>query len=271
MDIGAAQFLGGHRFAGRGLHQRRTGEEDRALILDDDGLVRHRRHVGAARGARAHHHRDLGDARGRHVGLVVEDAAEMVAVREHLVLARQVRAAGIHQVDARQPVLERNLLRAQVLLHREREIGAALHRGVVGDHHAAPAADVADPGDEAGGGHRLAVRLPRRERRELEERRAGVEQRGDALARQQLAAALVLLARGCVPARASLCQPRVQLLHLDERGLRRGLEFCARGFQLGLECRHEGLSTRASVPPRRRKASPGRNTRTGFSPARRSQ
>ena len=159
-------------------------------------------------------HRDLRDAGGRHVGLVVEDAAEMVAVGEHLVLARQVRAAGIDEVDARQPVLERDFLRAQVLLHREREIGAAFHRGVVGDDHALPAADAADAGDEAGGGHRLVVHLPRRERRELEERRAGVEQRRDALARQQLAAALVPLARGGVAACARLREPRVQLLDL---------------------------------------------------------
>jgi len=27
---------------------RRTAEEDRTLVLDDDGLVRHRRHIGAA-------------------------------------------------------------------------------------------------------------------------------------------------------------------------------------------------------------------------------
>ena len=41
----------------------------------------------------------------RHVGLVVEDAAEMLAVGKHLVLVRQVGAAGIDQVDAGQPVL----------------------------------------------------------------------------------------------------------------------------------------------------------------------
>ena len=70
-------------------------------------LVAHRRHVGAAGGAGAHHHRDLRDALRRHVGLVVEDAAEVVAVREDLVLERQVGAAGIDQVDAGQAVLLR--------------------------------------------------------------------------------------------------------------------------------------------------------------------
>src|SRR5437870_10113221 len=41
----------------------------------------------------AHHYRHLGDALGGHVGLVVEDAPEMVAVGKHLVLPRQVGAA----------------------------------------------------------------------------------------------------------------------------------------------------------------------------------
>jgi hypothetical protein len=56
-------------------------------------LVAHRRHVGAAGRARAHHHRDLRDALRAHVGLVEEDAAEVVAVGEDLVLVGQVGAA----------------------------------------------------------------------------------------------------------------------------------------------------------------------------------
>jgi hypothetical protein len=44
----------------------------------------------------------------------------MVAVRKHLGLVRQVRAAAVDQVHARQPVLQRDLLRAQMLLHRHR-------------------------------------------------------------------------------------------------------------------------------------------------------
>jgi len=70
------------------------------------------------------------------VGLVEEDAAEVVAVGEDLVLVRQVRAAGVDQVDAGQAVLRGDFLRAQVLLHRHREVGAALDRGVVADDHA---------------------------------------------------------------------------------------------------------------------------------------
>ena len=41
---------------------------------------------------------------GGQVGLVEEDPAEVLAVGEHLVLHRQERAAGVDEVDARQPV-----------------------------------------------------------------------------------------------------------------------------------------------------------------------
>ena len=109
----------------------------------------HRRHVGAAGGARAHHRGHLRDAVGGHPRLVVEDAAEVVPVGEHLGLQGQERAAGVDQVDAGQPVLRGDLLGAQVLLDGHRVVGAALHGGVVRDHHAWPAVHRADAGDDA--------------------------------------------------------------------------------------------------------------------------
>ena len=59
VHVGAAQRFGIDHFAGGGLHQRRSAQEDGALVLDDDALVAHRRHVGAAGGATAHDHGDL--------------------------------------------------------------------------------------------------------------------------------------------------------------------------------------------------------------------
>ena len=195
VHVGAAELLGRHDLADRRFDQRRPAEEDRALALDDDRLVGHRRHVGAARGARAHHHRDLRDAGRGHVGDVEEDAAEMLAIGKHVVLVGQVGAARIDQVDARQAVLRRDLLRAQVLLDRERKIGAALDGGVVGDDHALAPRDAADAGDDARARRLVAVHAVRRELPDLEKRRAGVEQRAHALARQELAARDVLVAR----------------------------------------------------------------------------
>jgi hypothetical protein len=82
MHVRAAEFFGGHDLACRRFHQRRATEEDRALIAHDDALVRHRRHVGAASRARAHHNGDLRNALRGHVGLIVEDAAKVLFVRK---------------------------------------------------------------------------------------------------------------------------------------------------------------------------------------------
>ena len=151
VHVGAAELLGADHFAGCRLYQRRPAEKDGALVAHDDGLVRHRRHIGAACGAGAHHHRDLRDAGGRHGRLIVEDAAEMLAVGEHFGLMRQVGAAGIDQINAGQAVLARDLLGAQMLLHRHRIIGAALDRGIVADDDAFAPGDAADAGDDARG------------------------------------------------------------------------------------------------------------------------
>ena len=211
MHVGAAQLLGRHDLAGRRLHQRRAAEEDRSLVLDDDRLVGHRRHVGAAGRARAHDHGDLRNALRRHRRLVVEDAAEVIAVGKHVDLVRQVGAAGIDEIDARQVVLARDVLRAQVLLHRQRIVGAALDRRVVADDHAFAAGDAADAGDDAGRRDVVVVHPVRGELRELEERRAGVEQRAHALARQQLAARDVLRARAFAAALLDLGDLRLQV------------------------------------------------------------
>ncbi len=64
MHVAAAERFRVDHFAGRGFHQRRAAEEDRALVAHDDGLVAHRRHVSAARRAGAHDDRHLRDACG---------------------------------------------------------------------------------------------------------------------------------------------------------------------------------------------------------------
>ena len=195
MHIGAAEVFGADLLPGRRLDQRRAGEKDGALAADHDGLVGHGRHIGAARRARPHDHGDLADALRRHHRLIVEDAAEMLAVGKHPVLFGKIGAAGIDQINAGQMVLGRDLLGPQMLLHGERIIGAALDRGVVGQDDAFAALNAADAGDQPGGGRRIAIDLIGGELAELEERRARIDQGGDALAGQHLAAPLVAFAR----------------------------------------------------------------------------
>ena len=222
MDGAATEILGRHLLARRGLHQRRAAQEDRAGALHDDRLVTHRRHVGATGGAGAHHRGDLGDALLRHARLVVEDAAEVVAIGEDVGLHRQERPARVDEVDARQPILERDLLRPQVLLDRQRVVRTALDGCVVGDDHAGTAFDDADARDDAGGRDDAVVLLPRGEGAELEEGTIRINEAVDALAGQQLAAAAVLLARrlgtpGC-DVRPALGQQRDQRIHLRRAG-----------------------------------------------------
>ena len=61
--------------------------EDPFAALPEEGLI-------------AHDHRDLRNALGTHIGLVVEDAAEVIAIGKHLILVGQIGPAGVDQIDA---------------------------------------------------------------------------------------------------------------------------------------------------------------------------
>ena len=105
-------------------------------------------------------------------------------------------------------------------------VGAALHRRVVGDDQHFAARHAADAGDDAGAGRLVVVHADGGERRQLEERRAGIEQPLDALAHRQLALLAVAL-RGTSappPSRArlsALAQLGDELLHPLAVGLER--------------------------------------------------
>ena len=94
----------------------------------------------------------------------------MLAVREHLVLARQVGAAGVHQVDTRQAVLLGDGLGAQVLFDGQRVIGAAFDRGIVGHDHAFDAFHPADAGNHPGSRDVFAIHLMSCQLAQLEKR-----------------------------------------------------------------------------------------------------
>src|SRR3569623_2065194 len=105
MEVAAAQILRADFLAGRSFHQRWAVEKDRSLLADDDALDAHRRDVGAASGATPHHAGDLGNALRRHLRLVEENAAEVIAVGKDVSLVRQIGAAAVDEIDAWQAVL----------------------------------------------------------------------------------------------------------------------------------------------------------------------
>ena len=151
VHVAAAELLGRRLLARGRLDQRRPAEEDRALVAHDDALVAHRRDVGAARRARCPSRRRSAGCRARTSAPGCRRCARSArGPGKTSDCMRQERAARVDQVDAGQAVLQRDLLRAQVLLDRHRVVGAALDRGVVGDDHALAPVHHADAGDEPG-------------------------------------------------------------------------------------------------------------------------
>ncbi len=120
-------------------------------------------------------------------------------------------------------VLRGDLLRAQMLLDRDRIVGAALDGGVVGDDRARRAADGTDPGDDARRRRAVVVHAVGGERRELEERRPRIDEPVDPLARGEFAALAVALAGRAAAALVHARQLRAQLR--DEGEHRGGIPF----------------------------------------------
>jgi len=184
VDVAAAELLGRHLLPRGRPHERRATEVDGALLPHDDVLVAHGGHVGAARRGRTEDDRDLRDAGGGHHRLVVEDAP---TGREDLRLQGKEGPARVDEIDAREPVLERDLLGAELLLDGQRVERAALHGHVVGDHHDLPLRDGPDTGHEPARRRGVPVDPFGAERRQLQERRPRIEEALDALAHEQSA------------------------------------------------------------------------------------
>ncbi len=115
----------------------------------------------------------------------------MVAVGEDLILVGQVGAARVDQVDAGKMVFLGDLLRAQVFFHRHRVVGAALHGGVVADHHDLLPMHPADACDHARCGCSTVIHIMCGRRADLQERRARIEEVRHPAPRQHLAPAFV--------------------------------------------------------------------------------
>src|SRR5580765_4935848 len=110
----------------------------------------------------------------------------MLAVRKDLGLMRQIGATTVDKIEAGQAVLARNFLRPQVLLHGHRKVGSTLDGGIIADDDTLAAFDAAYTRDQPRPVDRLVVHLVGGKRRQLQERRAVVNQIHDTVAWQQL-------------------------------------------------------------------------------------
>ncbi len=242
VHVRAAQLFGRDFLAGGGFDQRRAGQENGAVIFDDHGFVGHGGDVGAAGRAGAHHGRNLRDPFARHACNVVENAPEVVAIGKHVRLQVQKRAARVHQVDRRQVVFLSNRLGAHVLLDRFGEVGAAFDGRIVGDDHAFQPGNAADSGDDARARRFAAVQIPGRQRRQLQEGAAVVQNGVDALVHEQLAALALALDDALRPSGRYGLLARVQLVCQRFVGGEIGLKLGAVGVDLADEFRHSGRS-----------------------------
>jgi hypothetical protein len=220
VHLGPAQLLFRRHLARRGHQQRWPGEERARTPAHHDHDVGEARHVGAARRARAVLHGDHRDARGREARQVAEQAAPENEAFD--LVFGEVGARALHQMHEGQAVLQRDLLHAQDLLQPARLDRAGVDARVAGHHHAAHAGHEAHARDHAATGHRLlrvlCVLQVAGQRAQRHIGRTRIQQQGDALARQQLAA---LVEHG-FRFRRGLCRAlfeRAQLRDAREHGL----------------------------------------------------
>src|SRR5207244_12764997 len=166
------------------------------------------------------------------------DAAEMLAVGKDLVLQGEKRFARINQIHARQMILQRDVLGADVLLDGQRKVSAPLDRRVVGDDDDLASRDAADAGDDAGPRRLVVVEVPRRERRQLQKRRSRVEQAIDSFADRKLALLAMALHVARAAALARGREPLAQLRHERGQAVAVPSENVAGGIDVRLESIH---------------------------------
>ncbi len=241
MHLRPAQILGRDHLPRCRLYQRRTGEKDCALIADDDAFIAHGRNIGPARRAGSHDNRDLRNAEGGHIRLIIEAAAEMIAIREHILLVRQVGPARVNQIDTGEMVLQRHFLRPEMLLHRQRIVSPALHRRIVADDDAFAPLDPADTGDDPGGMDIPAIHIPGGHLAEFQKRRSGVEKPPHPLSRQEFAAREMLLPRPLAAALLDGCDLVFQILNQRAHMSGIGLEILASCVEITFQYRHSFL------------------------------
>ncbi len=230
VEICAAKLFIRRFLADGGFDERRPGQEDLRLLFDKDDIIRKPRQISAARRGRAVHNGNLGNACRRQPRLVREGPP---AFDKHLALIEQVRAARLHEIDQRQLIFLRDLLRTQRFLQPHWRNCAALDGAVARQDKHALAGDDADAYDAAAAHDAspaiVVVHPEARKRGQFEKRRSMVKQARHTIARQELTAfrELVRLLRrvrdhGPLKAAEFLnLRPEMRGIRLEGFGLRR--------------------------------------------------
>ena len=127
------------------------------MIITDSQARKH--DVGPARRVSAGGQGDLLLAHRGHAAHVVEHAAELPVVGKDLVLHREEGSGRVGDVHAVQPAVLSDRLGTEMLLQRDREVGARLHSAVVADDHRPVSVDPADSRDHPAADYVRHVRV----------------------------------------------------------------------------------------------------------------
>ncbi len=186
VHLRAAQFFGRNLLADGGLHKRRPGEKQ-ARTFRHQNVIAHHGQIRAARDAHAHDRGDLRDAHRAHHGVVAEHAAEIVRVRENVLLQRQENARRIDEIQSGNSIVDRDILCANHFFRGHREKRAGFHGGVIRDDHHQTPADTREPRDCSGRGRSapFPVHLESGVNAQLKKARVVIEQARDPLARRE--------------------------------------------------------------------------------------
>ena len=187
MQVGAAERIRVDDLARCCLDQRWAAQEDSAVAAKHDDVVTERRNIGAACGALTENQRQLGHSHLREDRLISKDAARAVSIREEFALKGEKAAGAVADVYDRQAVLDGDVETTHVLLDRERIPSAALDARIIGADHDLSPTDDTDSSHDARALRVAVVFRTGCERRQLQERRSGIEERFDPLAHELFA------------------------------------------------------------------------------------
>src|SRR5579862_4068300 len=181
-----AKVLRGSFLPNRGLYQRRPREKQPAALRHEN-VITHHRQIRPARHAHPHNRGNLRNPLRAHHRVVPKHAPKIIGIGKHIFLQRKENASGIHQVNCRNAILDRDILRANHLLRRHREERASFHRRIIRDDHHLPARHAREANNRPRRRRAapLVVHLIRRVEAQLEKFSLRIDQLRDTFPRRQ--------------------------------------------------------------------------------------
>ena len=186
MHFRAAKFFLIDNLTNGCFDQRRAGQI-KSAAFGHQNFVAENGQISPARNTVPHDRRELRNSRRGNDRIISKDPAEIVFVRENLVLHRQKNAGRIDQINNWERTFESDSLRAQKFFYSRRKERARFHGRVVRDDHGRNARNVSDAGDCSGGDNvpPLFVHFVSRPEADFEESRVFVEKLSDSFPRRQ--------------------------------------------------------------------------------------